>query len=277
MSFATKRSIQPSWSKSATPEAHPLADHRPDAGGLRDVGEGAVALVAEQRVRQALVVVRVAVVVHPLRAAEGLGLRVPDAVVGDEEVEVAVLVVVEEGGGDRPQRAVLRVGALEARLRGHVLEGAVAPVAVEDVLAQARHEEVGPPVAVVVGGRHPVVVAVALHPGLLRHVLELEVPQVAVEAVPEGGVRLVEARHLRPVGQEHVEEAVVVEVEEGDPRDHRLRLVAVGGAARVRDEADAVVLDQLERDGVEGRGLGPGRSRGEDERESGEEIEESGP
>ena len=262
MSLATKTSIRPSWSKSATPRPIPLPTTARMPDGLRDVGESAVAVVAEERVRESLVVVRVAVVVHPPRAAQGLRLRVPDAVVGDEEVEVAVLVVVEEGRRHRPQGAVVGVGVLESRLRGRVLEGSVPLVAVEDVLAQPGHEEVGPAVVVVVGGRDAVVVAVSFQPRLLGDVLELETAQVAVEAVPEGRVRLVEIGHLRAVGEEDVEEPVVVEIEQGDTRDHRLRLVSVGGAARVRDEADPAVLHQIEVDRIEGRGRGLGESRG---------------
>ena len=74
------------------------------------------------------------------------GLEVEVDVVADEEVEVAVLVVVEEGAAGVPAQAVLE----EAGLFGDVGEGAVAVVAVEGVLAVVADEEVVPAVVVVV-------------------------------------------------------------------------------------------------------------------------------
>ncbi len=59
-------------------QPHALADQRADPRGLGDVREGAVALVAVERVRQPLVVVRMAVVVDPVaarRAAPSSGPR----------------------------------------------------------------------------------------------------------------------------------------------------------------------------------------------------------
>ena len=69
---------------------------------LGDVGEGAVAVVAVE-----------------LAAAEH---------VGDEQVELAVVVVVEDGHVAAPAQP------LQAGLLGHVGEGAVAVVVVEDVV-----------------------------------------------------------------------------------------------------------------------------------------------
>ena len=134
----------------------------------------------------------------------------------------------------------------------HVLERAVAAVAVERVAPQPGHEQVGEAVVVVVGVADAEVVAGALHPRLLRHVLELPVAEVVVEPVPVARVALVERRHLRAVREVHVEQAVVVVVDERRAGHHRLGLVAVGRAARVGDEADAVVLDELELDRVVG-------------------------
>ena len=68
---------------------------------------------------------------------------------------------------------------------GHVLEAAVAEVAVEDVAAEVGDEDVGPAVAVVVGhgdARSPL--ALPAHPRLVGHVLEGAVGEAAVEGVP---------------------------------------------------------------------------------------------
>src|SRR5436309_2084214 len=81
----------------------------------------------------------------PLRA-EHLLQRDVD-VRGDVQIQVAVAVGVEESGSGVP------AGRLDTRLRGDVLEGAVAAVAIEHVGAEVREQDVGPAVAVVVGHR----------------------------------------------------------------------------------------------------------------------------
>ena len=71
--------------------------------------------------------------------------RVPEHVVADVEVEVAVVVEV----GERRRGRIVARPSSPARSR-HVLERAVAAVAVERVGLQAGHEEVGMPVVVVI-------------------------------------------------------------------------------------------------------------------------------
>ena len=88
-----------------------------DAGFLADVGEGAVAVVAVEDVFAAFEAGRAAGDLHALVLAaggfrDGGGLDVEVDVVGDEEVEMAVAVVVEEGAAGVP--ASLRSGARPA-------------------------------------------------------------------------------------------------------------------------------------------------------------------
>jgi hypothetical protein len=250
-------------------DAHPLADVGADAGGGRDVAEGAVAVVVEERVRQALVVLGPAVVGRRRVAAAGIGGAVPDDVVGDEQVEPPVAVVVEEGGGDRPERAVLLVAAREAGGLGHVGEGGVAVVAEERVAAQAGHEEVAVAVAVVVGGDDAQVVAAAGDAGGLGHVRERAVAAVVVQAVPEARLVLLERLDRSAVHHVEVEPAVVVVVEERHAGDHRLRLVAPLRPARVGDEADPTRFGALlEHDRVDSGGES-GRAGGEKQQEEG--------
>ena len=127
MSLATNRSIRPSSSRSAatTPRPRPSRSTIPACGG--DVDEPA-AVVAEQVVGQGGKPERQAgdvAVRSPRVAAQGRMLGVPGQVVADVEVQVAVAVEVGEGGRGRPVAVAAQAGAL-----GHVLERAVAPVAV---------------------------------------------------------------------------------------------------------------------------------------------------
>ncbi len=67
-------------------------------------------------------------------------------VIGDKQVEMAVAVVVEEGAAGVPPCLRLQ----QARLLRDVGEGAVAVVAVEDVLAEVADKEVVPAIIVVI-------------------------------------------------------------------------------------------------------------------------------
>ena len=208
----------------------------------RDVGERAVAVVPVEDVGEGLVRVRVAVrPVALLRGPAHLVLpEAPHAVVDDEEVQVAVAVVVEEARA-RPTSTLPSPGPLAGHPGGggHVLEGPVAPVPVEDVPVDARHVEVGPAVVVEIarGGSHRV--AGARDPGPGGDVLEHEPGAVAVEPIREAPVALLQPRDRRPVAEEDVQAAVVVEVEERDPRDHGLDLVPLGRLGVADDVADA--------------------------------------
>src|SRR5205085_10282674 len=114
------------------------------------VRERPVAVVGELRVWYAPIVVRMAVgaMAWPLLAAAPVGGERPVDVARDEQVEGAVVVVVEEAGAGTPAAAA-DPGALR-----HVGEGAVAVVAIQRVAAVAGDVEVGVPVVVVIGRRH---------------------------------------------------------------------------------------------------------------------------
>ena len=79
-----------------------------DARRLADVFEGAVALVAKQRRRLSLVFVGVTVGLIPraLFSAEKILVFGPVEVVDDDEIEPAVVVIVEPGGARSPLAGV---------------------------------------------------------------------------------------------------------------------------------------------------------------------------
>ena len=97
-------------------------------------------------------------------------------VVGDEEVEASVVVVVEEGSAHRPARVA------HARLRGNVRERAVAVVLQKVVRAEAGDVEVIVAVVVEVADDSAHAPAYVSDARLVRHVRESAVAVVAVES-----------------------------------------------------------------------------------------------
>ena len=232
------------------------ADGLPHAGFFGDVGEGAVAVVVVEDVLAALEAGRAAGDLDAFVGAAGgfgerRGLDVEVDVVGDEEVEVAVAVVVEKGAAGVPAGGALG----EAGFRGDVGEGAVAVVAVEDVLAVVGDEEVVPAVVVDIAD------AAALTPsGVGQAGREGDVGKGAVAVVLEqsvdGFLALGEAFEAGSVDEKNVEPVVVVEVVEGD--------AAAGG---FKEEA-VLVFAAVDGFGVE---AGFARDVGEGDAEGGAE------
>src|SRR5262249_4181455 len=107
-------------------------------------------------------------------------------VVGDEQVEPAVTVVVEERASGAPPRA--RAGE-SGRARG-ILERAVAAIAIQAVLAEVADEEIVASVAVVVADTGALSPAARREAGAPGDVFERAIAPVAIEVI---GRRLVRA------------------------------------------------------------------------------------
>ena len=215
--------------------AEALAWRRRDAGLRRDVGERAVAVVAVQEVRRGIEIVRVTVgaVAWLVLAAMAVLLEAPLQIAGHEQIEAAVVVVVEEPGAGAP--SVSR----DPCTGRDVGERAVSLVAIEPVAAIAGDVEIREAVVVVVADRraHPIdAVGGAAETGFLCLVHEGAVALLPVQAVPESRLRFVGSlsRRLRivnprPVREEQIQAAVVVDVEHGHAAAHGLEQVLVRG------------------------------------------------
>ena len=131
--------------------AKPGAVGSGDARGLGDVGEPALPVVAVQPVGHRPVGARPAVVARAERVRTDLVVGHGKVeVIGDEEIEVAVPIVVEERGARAPERVA------HARRGGDVGKRAVAVVAIERVGTERREKEVEVAVVVVIARRpHP--------------------------------------------------------------------------------------------------------------------------
>src|ERR1700716_1424248 len=88
---------------------------------------------------------------HMIPLANGLLLGVPDNVVGNEQVQPAVTVVIHPRGAGRPQASVPRVAMVQPGFLRHIGEGAVVVVVIQNIPADSRDENILVTVVVIVG------------------------------------------------------------------------------------------------------------------------------
>src|ERR1043166_1528524 len=221
----------------------------PDPGLFGDVGESAVTVVVEQDVLAAVESRWSAR--HPDALVETVsrfrnrhGLRIEVDVVGDKEIELAVLVVIEEGTAGVPAFQPLRreaCGLRDAGLLRDVRELAVAVVAIQDAIAPVRHKEVVITVVIVVADATTLTPAGARKTRGEGYVSECPVPIVLVKAagwfVAFARLRL----EARAVDQEDVQPSVVVVIEKRNP------------AARCLQEEPVLLLASEDRFGMQPR------------------------
>src|SRR5262249_44830909 len=184
--------------------------------------EMTAAVVVEQPRGDGAVDARAAVVTSARRVVAQLvgGSREID-VVGDEEIEPAVAVVIEEGRARAPPRIA------DARLAGDVAERPIAVVVEEHRRTERRDEQILIAVVVVVADRRAHPVEARSEAGTLGDVGEMERPPtirpdgeivakesargVGALAFGPAGARRAKAWGQRPaLDQEHIEVAVVV-------------------------------------------------------------------
>ena len=181
------------------------------------------------------------------RAAARLRGGVPDDVVRDEQVQPAIVVVIQPAGRYRPHAAELRVGSGDAGLRGDVGEAAVAEVAVEGVALHAGDEDIGVAVVVEVADGDGRGIAFAGEARLGGDVGERHVAVIAKQAVIEFGAGLAEAGNGGAIGEEDVGAAVVVVVENGDAAGREFDLVELARGAVAQFESQAGLWPRLPR------------------------------
>ncbi len=215
----------------------PRDAHRDDRGNDRVAAQRAiecfscVAIVAVEIVLGLGQTVGAAVDRHVFKIAVdhrerglGRGGQVDFEIVGDEEVEQSVAVVIHEGAS----AAEAGPGMKQTCFLSHVGEGAIAVVAIEAILAVVGEEEILEAVVVVVSDANALRPSDVDQAGLDGDVSERAVAVVLVEAVGGVGRSVLEA----PATQdEDVHPSVVVVVEEGAAGRHGLD--DVGEAVRL--------------------------------------------
>ncbi len=183
-----------------------------DAGLLADIGEGTVAIVVIEGGNAGGQAARAAVDRNsfPIAVRVFAGLRnrfgVELEVVGDEEIEAAVAVVIDEGAAGAPTIS----GMKKSGLLRDIGEGAVAIVVIEDVLAPVGQKQIVEAVVIVVADGNGGGPSVASEAGFFGDVDKGTVAIVFVEAV--GGSRR-RAFQTGAAEKKNVEPAIVVVVD----------------------------------------------------------------
>ena len=108
----------------------------------------------------------------------------------------------------------------------------------ELVAVNARDIEIDKAVIVIVSCPDAHRVSNALQTRGLGHIGKCAVTIVAIEAVPIAGIRLFERRDCRAIGEEDIEQAVIVVVENGYSTQHCLDGIVLGADAVTKRETD---------------------------------------
>src|SRR4029077_12231858 len=103
---------------------------------LRNIGEGAVSIVVIENIRQAVVVIWMAVGTNAVRRSfptEAIRLKRPVDVARHKQVKLPVIVVIEE------PRARAPAPPFAAVFLGHIVKGSIAFFVIQDVPAVAGY------------------------------------------------------------------------------------------------------------------------------------------
>ena len=200
-----------------------LAGGACDIGSPLDPSEGSVSIVVVKEIGRAFEDARNTIIVHArpaVVAKEVVGFSVID-IAADEQVQAAVIIVVEPDGAGCPTRR-FHTGAF-----GDIGKGAVTVVAVKNAVTVGGHEEIGPTVVVVVPDHHPHPERAACYTRRFGDIGKGAVAVVAVERIAQRLGRFVEIAGAA-VDQVDVHPAVVVVIEKRTARAYRLGQVTLG-------------------------------------------------
>ena len=216
--------------------AHALGFGFSHAGFLAHVGERAVVVVVIEPDALTFVVVGMAVgaVARPVLAAPEVVLRRPLDIVRDQEVEPAVLVVVEPSGAGGPL-ALVRHTCFGCDFG----KSSVAIVVIKDRAAVTGDVQIRVAVVVEIAHGHPLPVKTfGPHAGFFRDVGECAVAVVAIERGAERLQRFVGVGCAR-LHEVEVHEAVLVVINPAHARAHGLKVVFLRAGRRILNEGDA--------------------------------------
>src|SRR5260221_188858 len=242
-------------------DAHAFCFGLADAGGIADVGEGTVVIVVVELQFLAAIVAGIAVgaIAGTFLAAPEIVFGRPVDVIENDEIEIAVVVVIEPGGAGGPAAFVG-----DTSFCGDIGEGTVAVVVIKDGAVVAGDVEVGKAVVIVIGdGDSLAVVIFRGDAGLIGDIGECSVTVVVIERGTERVIGLVK---IGGAGLDEIEvhEAVLIVVESGDAGAHGFKIELFFGLGGVLEKGDAGLFANVgEADGG-GRGgffLGFSRAR----------------
>ncbi len=204
-----------------------------ESGFLRHIRESSISIVVPQPHRSSFVrfrrAIRFALAVH---GAIKIRFWRPLHIVSDDQIEFAVLVVVN------PSSAGAEFfHAAETRLLRHISKCSVAVVVKQPALSVRSDENIVVAVVVVVADGYADAVHFNVETGFVRNVSKSAVVIVVIKL--RRGVFLPVARPVGSVHQENIRPPVVVAVDEGNPRAHRLRQKLFAKSSVVVDEMNS--------------------------------------
>src|ERR1700691_6235912 len=170
-------------------------------------------------------------------------IEIPLQVVDHYEIEQPIIIHVHPGCGDGPEWAVLGVRLVQTGFGGYVAEGSVPVVVIERVPINPGDKNVFVAVIVVVADRYADVEACSRETRLFCHVREVSMPVIFEKAVVVLRGVFAKRAQIRPVGEENVELAVVVVVEQGDASGHGFWRMALGRFIAVELEIDRLISE----------------------------------
>src|SRR5580692_4011881 len=207
---------------------------------ISDLAKSAVAIVAEQEVRHGVVgdenVLPAVVIVVEGDYAEAVARFLPESgtfaaaveivfrrpvdVVGNHQVQFAVVVVIEPRGAGTPLADVSYSG-----LRCHVGKCAIPVVVIEDASSVAEHEEVRESVVVVVADRNAhTKQAFSTNPGAFRNIAKGTVAVVLIQGAPQWPPRGIQARG-GPIRKIDIQQTILVVIDPPTTRTHRFNQI----------------------------------------------------
>ena len=195
--------------------AHALAEFFGDAGRAGNVGKSAVTVVFVERGREWFVKLRVTIGPQTSPAqTHGVLVDFPLAVVRNEQIQLAVVVVVDPARGRAPHFPALIHRCAHASLIGNIREAAVAIISIQMILRHAGDVNVLPAVVIEITDGDAHIVAVSRQPGLLGNIREGSVMIVVEQAVVVFRGIFFEGWNRRAINEEDVRVSVVVVVDE---------------------------------------------------------------
>src|SRR5262245_25226984 len=138
--------------------------------------------------------------------AKRLLFGIPFHIIDNEEIQPPVVVIVEPPGAYGPHPAVCN-----ACLRGCVLEGSIAAVAIQNIAVHSYDVEIGKSVVVEITGGYSHIETCSTYARPVRNIFELPIAQIAVEPIEKWRAGFLKRRLLRSIGKEQIGASVVIE------------------------------------------------------------------
>ena len=227
-------------------DSHSFAEERVDPGFVRYIRKCAITVVAIKGIVKRSVLVWMAVATHAfLQRAIWVLIDLPVAVVNDEKIEKAIIVVVKPACPNRPHLFAMRLRSGHTCFCGDFSECAIAVIVKELIACHVRNENVCATIVVVVTNSDSHAIACSGHACFFGDVGESTVMVVAIETVPVIRRSLPQRWYLCAVDRVDIKESIVVVIEQRNAGNHRFGLVLVRCGGVARDEVKSGLLRDL--------------------------------